>query len=446
MLREGETWREISYEEAYAIIAEKVKAKDAEKTAVFGGARLTNEEQYLVQKLAREAIGTKNIGNFHYLGRAKGYRDNSIANTPFKEIEGASKIIIIGAELINDHDYVGYLVNHARTYKSVPVEFISTNEHTNMLHKVDSELKIKDYYAFVQAANHYLLANEKQNELFINGRTNGFEDYKASILAKDFAALCEAAGVEEEAMRKWAEGYNIEMNAILIFSEHYISGACSRELFNLAMISGKLGKTSNGVIPLKTKNNAQGLFDMGVFPCLKPGTIFDDSVTPGMMLKKLKGSAFDNMFIFGEDPVGTAIDQEEVRDWIMNTNFIVVQDYQMTETAEVANILLPASFPIESDGSFTNTQKVLQQFSKAWEPSVEQTNYEQLINLAKLFDVNGLETVSDVFLEIVRKLSQSENKDYEFTITKEDNYNMLFNHGCDSLMMRIDQEFENQLQ
>ena len=96
-------------------VEEKIKSVDASKTAVFAGSRLTNEEQYLVQKFAREAIGTQSIGNFHYLGREKGYLENSIANTSFNQIKDASKIVLFGAELINDHDYVGYLVNLART-------------------------------------------------------------------------------------------------------------------------------------------------------------------------------------------------------------------------------------------------------------------------------------------------------------------------------------------
>lgn len=442
MIREEDTWKEISFEDAYALIAKKIKEDEAEKTVLFAGARLTNEELYLVQKFGREAIGTPHIGNFHYLGRAKGYKDNAIANTPFNQISEASKIILFGAELINDHDYVGYLVNKARTNNEIPVEFISANENTNMLHKTDSGFRIFDYYAFVQAANYYLLSEGKQNQLFLDDRTNGFDAYKEEILGKDFQSLCRHAGVDDEVVKSWADAYNNEMNAILIFSENQISGACSRELYNLAMITGKLGKTANGLMPLKTKNNAQGLFDMGVFPCLKPGAVFDSSVTPGMLLQKVKESAFSNMLIFGEDPVGTATEKEEMKGWIESAKFLVVQDYQMTETAELANLILPASFPIESDGSFTNTQRVLQQFSKGWNSTIEHANFEQLMNMSKRFDVKGFDSVQDVFMEIVTHLPQEENKTYEFTITDKDNDNVYFQHGCDSLMMRIDQEMD----
>ena len=132
-----------------------------------------------------------------------------------------------------------------------------------MKNKVDDVTVIKDYYYFIRAVNHYLLSKGLENKMFIDDNCEGFEEYKRKLLFKDFKSLVEKGAWTEEHVVRFAEEFNNEMNAILVFSEKEVSGNTSLEIFNLAMITGKLGKTSNGLISLKEKNNSQGLFDMG---------------------------------------------------------------------------------------------------------------------------------------------------------------------------------------
>jgi anaerobic selenocysteine-containing dehydrogenase len=120
----------------------------------------------------------------------------------------------------------------------------------------------------------------------------------------------------------------------------------------------------------------------------------------------------------------------------------VAQDYFETETTKMADLVLPASFPVEMDGSFTNTQKVLQQFTAQMPAAIEQVGLQQLIELGKQFGLNGLDTAQDVFMEFVGQLPQEEKSKYEFHIGDEDSPLRNFNYGADSIMMRFDEEFK----
>jgi len=440
MLRKGDKFEEISFDEALKIVTDKVKAA-AEKTAVFAGARLSNEELYLLQKWVRKGLGTNNVSNFHYLGRGAGYLIDSFKNVPFDDLYKASKIYIVGAELIDDHDYAGFVVNNARIRNNIPVEMVSTNTDTNMKHKIDSFVEIKDYFAFAKAVNHYILANNLQNDFYLKDNNKGFEEYKKALLAEDFAALAAAAGLSEKEIATWADEYINQQNTVIVFSEKYIDANTAYELYNMASITGKLGKTASGVMPLKEKNNSQGLFDMGAFENVAPGRKTIDTDTD--IEKALNEGAFENILIFGEDPVGTAIDTEKAKAWLQKAGFVMVQDYFMTPRAQMADLILPGSFHTEYDGSFTNTQQMILQFEKQFEPKVELTNVEQLLKLGKEFGLNGLNDVADVHSEALAEVSKAAGFEFEFVYHSNAGNKRYFNYGCDSLMKYFDDEFEN---
>jgi formate dehydrogenase major subunit len=115
-------YKEISFKEAYKLMKEKITDTASKKNAFFAGARLTNEEQYLVKKLAVEAANSTNIGSFHYMGRGNAYGMNSFKNVPFDQIRDANKIYILGAELNYDDQFVSYIVNNTKSKRNIPVE------------------------------------------------------------------------------------------------------------------------------------------------------------------------------------------------------------------------------------------------------------------------------------------------------------------------------------
>jgi len=460
MLKVNGEFQAISFEEALSLIKEKITSVNPDENAFFAGARLSNEEMYLVQKLARAAAKTNNIAGFHYLGRGNAYRLNCELNVPMGNIREASKIFLMGTEINKDHAVTGFLVQNTRHLKRIPVSLITVKENNSMKHKVDEVVKIGSYYYFIKTVNHFLLTNGMENSLFLNDRTTGFEDYKTALLKENYERLVKLSGISgKEMIAQFAEDYNKQMNAVLIFSEKEISSAASTELFILAMITGKLGKTANGIISLKEKNNSQGLFDMGITPDAGPGGQSlrnpdfrqllkekwqTDTLPKDIpdLLKLLTGNAIRNLFIFGEDPVGCAT-VENPKEWIRNADFVMVQDYFMTATALEADLVMPATFPAETGGSYTNAQKVIQEFDALMKPKTEMTSLGQLSAMLEKFGFATLASPKDVFMEFISLLPQKkDHSKLSFHATGEDDFTRIFDHGCDSVVKRFEEEFE----
>jgi len=162
--------------------------------------------------------------------------------------------------------------------------------------------------------------------------------------------------------------------------------------------------------------------------------------------KLLIAHQLKNVFIFGEDPIGCAINRPEVETWFEKLDFVVVQDYFLTETAKTANLVLPASLPFEIGGSFTNTQKHIIKFEKEMESATEKTSPQQLIDLMGKFGVNGISDMEGALWEaftLFPPATNPENKKYRLHFTEHDNFNRMFGHGCDIVNKRFDDEFEN---
>ncbi len=463
MLKMNGKFQAICFETAFSLIREKITWVKPDENAFFAGARLSNEEMYLVQKFARAAVKTNNISSFHYLGRGEAYRSNCEFNVPMADISDASKIYLLGTEINSDHAVTGFMVHNAHHLKKVPVSLITAKEKNSMEHKVDEVLKVGSYSYFIKAVNHHILANGMENRLFLDDRTGGFEKYKASLLKEDFDNLVKLSGIPgKEIITRFAEDYNNQLNAIIIFSEKEISSVASAELVILAMITGKLGKTANGIIALKEKNNSQGLFDMGITPEKGPG---GQSIKDPVFLKLLEekwqtrslptaihdiskllsGKLIRNLFIFGEDPIGCASTSSPAK-WIKNADFVMVQDYFMTPTAAEANLVMPASFPAETGGTFTNAQKVIQEFDALMKPKTGVTNLVQLAGIFKKFGFEIPGSSKDVFMEFISLLPR--NKDHgklPFPATDKKESSRIFDYGCDAVVKRFEEEFNHAL-
>jgi formate dehydrogenase major subunit len=461
LLKRNGKFEEIGFNEAFKIIHDKIKAVKPEQNAFYGGARLTNEELYLVQKLARNAAGSPHVNSFYFLHGDDGYIMNSLATAPFEELRLTTRIYVMGAELNTDNAVAGFMVNNARVMRNVPVELITEQKKSSMEHKVDKVIRVKSYYHFIKAVNYYLLNQGLENRLFINDNCDGFNVYKEKMLKESYDTLIKKSGSTREVIEAFAKEYNIEMNAILLYSEKETGPNTSYELFNLATITGKLNKTANGLIAIKEKNNTHGVLDMGVCSTLGVGCLplNDQGLTERMKevwkvkeivempvkrhLDILNEGGIKNFFIFGEDPVGCAIDKEKVKKWFGDDSFVMVQDYFMSETAASADLILPASFPTESGGSFTNTQRVIQEFQPVFKAQTELLSYEQIIAIMKQFGVNGLNSLEDIAVEAFSLLPVADNEErYSFKYTDEESkiYRM-FDHGADLLTKIYNEEF-----
>mgnify|MGYP001805888548 CR=1 FL=1 len=458
LLRHEGGFKEISFEEALHLMVNRINAVKPIENAFTGGARLTNEELYLIQKLARGGVKTPNVNSFHYMGRGKGYLHTAEFNVPFNDLPQARNFFVLGCELTMDHPVISFIVNAAHYTHKAPINLITIEENA-LEHKASTTTKIKSYYHFVKAANHYLISQGLQNELFINTLMSGFDNYKQNILAEDYAALLAKAGVTATELEAFANGYNDAMNAVLIFSEKQVSGATAIELANLSAITGKTGKTAMGLVALKECCNSQGIIDNGIRVNSGPGLqeltdrnfveklekawgVSGIPAPAGCTKTRLEDGVISNLFVFGEDPIGCAIDKERIMGWFGNLQFTVVMDYFMTETAQQADLVLPASFPFELGGSFSNTQKNIQTFQAGLKPKPAMTSYAMLLALHERFGLATAQTPEEIFLEFAALLPGKHCEQLSFEYTSTDDGARLFYAGADGLLKRFDDEFE----
>jgi formate dehydrogenase major subunit len=451
---------QITWDEAYDLIAERKSNVEADANIFAVSPRMSNEEIYLAQKLARAAFKTNNIISFANYGKTAALDKITEFNMPISDIHKADKVILIGDNIAISHPVASYKIYNSYHLNKLDVELICLEGENNLDHKYDSKLEIKSHYHFFRAVNHYLLHSGLQNELFINSRTENFDDYKQVLLAENYDDLIQKSGVSSKVVKDFAVAYNLESDAIIVFAEKNVSEGAALEIKNACLITGKLGKNGSGLIALKDKNNSQGLIDMGARVDLGiTNNDFESSISKMKSIwnisdvnskqndafELLFNSQISNLFIFGEDPVGSANDREKYSSLVENTDFVVVQDYFMTDTAELADLILPATFNLEEDGSYTNTSKFIQFFSKKFKSNISKGTINQFIDLLLKFGVNGLEDVNDVKSEIISFFDFSDEEKLKFNSSQNHDLIDEFKYSCDVLEKIFDEKFYSEL-
>lgn len=452
LLKNGTGFIPVGWDEAFNILHNKIINGNSGEKAFFAGARLTNEEQFLIMKLCRAGAYTNEIGSFHYLGRGTGYTRLSRANIPFAELVEAKKVFIIGAEVFRDNPVAGHLIFENQEKYNIPVKLVTNTGNSELIDLAIDSLIIRSYFHFVRAINHYLVAHELEDTTYISNLVDNFDDYRKDLLSISFAELCSEAGITEETAASFAMEFRDEAHAVIVFSENELSGHSCGEIFNLGLLTGKHGRTGAGLMLLKENNNTHGLHDMGVMWNLGPGaTPWDDpfqrstveftwrsNTLPterGYTLHKFRETGYESVFVFGEDPVGCAINPADVNEMLSKSGFLMVQDYFLTPTAKMADLVLPASFPYETGGTFTNSQRVIQKVNKRVSSPLEYDSWKQLEELLNRCGYDRYETIDDITFEIASLLPKfCTSSKLLFRINHEDNYNPLFRAGCDAFM------------
>lgn len=451
LLRTEDGFRNITWGETFSILHDKITEQIPDEKAFFAGARLTNEEQYLVMKLSRACAYSNNIGSFHYLGRGTNYTKLSRANIPFAELIESKKICIIGAELFRDNPVAGDFIFKFSELNNIQLQLVTDKEDSELIDHIEDRLVIKSYFHFIKAVNYYIVKNELEDREYIKNLVENFTHYKEQLLALDFTGLCKEAGVDEDIVKQFAGSFRDESHAVIVFSESQLSSHACGEIFNLALLTGKHGRTGAGLLLLKENNNSHGLHDTGCMWNLGPGaTPWDDPFQRstaqfiwgskdlpserGCSLHKLRETGYKSVFIFGEDPVGCAVNPDEMRELLGKSSFIAVQDYIMTPTAEMANLILPASFPYETGGTFTNCQRVIQKVDRRLPSPLEYNTWDQLNELISMSGYPKIETIDDVTFELASLLPKfCTSSKLLFRMNTDDNLNPMFNWGCDVL-------------
>ncbi len=351
---------EISFEEAYQIIADKMTAN----SAFFVSPRHTTEELALIKKLACDVVKTNNIGSLQYPNGVNGYSKNYVNNVPLSDITKAKMIYTFGVDMATDSPVVGYMMNKVHCDKQVPIYSYSTKENYISGYKCNEVVKILSYLDFIKAANFFLV---KDNVVRLYDENKQILE---DIGHYDIDSLVKNSGIQEGIIKQFANEFFKSSNAILVYNEKEICGECCLEIHKLALLAGKTGEDGNGIISLKTYNNSQGMMNLQMCNDVSSFTSRDE---------------INSVFFFDED-ISEKNMNDNISSIVEKSDFVMAQICYTTKKMDFIDLIMPASFAIELEGHYTNTQCITQVIKPVLPSGIKDDNIEQLKQIIKIKD------------------------------------------------------------
>ena len=314
------------------------------------------------------------------------------ATNSIEEIRSADVILIIGSNTSGQHPLVYARVADAK--KNRNAKLIVVDPRTTPVAKLaDVHLPVRPggNLALINAMMHVILAEGLENRAFITERTEAFEALKASLETTTPEWAAPLTGLDPEAIRAAARLYAAGPDSAILYCMGVTQQTTGTEscaaLANLVMLCGMIGRSSTGLIPLRGQNNVQGSCDMGALPESLPGYVragtelAEQRFTPvwgpfanarGRKLTEvmhdIQEGRIKALYVMGENPMLSDPDTSSVAKALRNLDLLVVQDIFMTQTAELAHVVLPAASYLEKDGTFTNTERRVQRVRTVLQP------------------------------------------------------------------------------
>ena len=373
----------------------------------FASPKLTNEELYLLQKFVRAGLKTNNIGSFSNLvnGAGQDALDSmfglTVSTATMDDLEKADVIMVINADPSEDN-LIAELKIKAALKRGTKVVTVTSSEIPLVKFSdlwIDSKRGTNT--ALINGICKAILENGSEDTSFIKKRTEGYEAFKTSMGPFDIGSVSEITGVRTEKLERLFELVaNPKAKVAVVYSVDSLWEKSKNDLKaigNLMMLSGRIGKPGNGIIILRDFANSQGLLDMGVDPAYLPGYVRPGDTARVGALEKLWGVPLQDIFkpvnlkdamerdqikgliVFGEDPLFATSNLKLTS----GAEFMVVVDSFMTATAQEADVVLPASLPIETEGTFTACDRRVQATAKVFEPGAGMENWQILSALAE---------------------------------------------------------------
>lgn len=310
-----------------------------------------------------------------------------------KEVAGADFILAMGTNTTEAHPIIGVQIKKAvRNGATLAVVDPRKTELAELAH-CHLQINSGSDIALLNGMANVIIAEEIWNKEFVRERTEEFEGLKEMVAKYTPDYVESITGIPEETIKAVARGYAQAKNATILYTMGITQHICGTHnvfaVANLAMLCGQIGKESSGVNPLRGQNNVQGACDMGALPTVFTGYqpvaseenrtkfasawgVQDLPAKPGLTVGELLDAAgqgqIKGMYIMGENPVLSDPDASHVAHALEKLDFLVVQDIFLTETAALADVVLPAASFAEKDGTFSNTERRVQRVRKAIEP------------------------------------------------------------------------------
>lgn len=444
LIRFGDELTEATWDEALDTAAEQiatiVQKHGPDAVGVIGSGKITNEEAYLVQKLARAAIGTNNVdfpsGQLYHQPTIRALRraiGTPAMTMPIADLENAGCILVVGSNTMETQPVLFFKIQKAVRRGARLILLDPRETPVARFAAVWLQLKPGTDVAAINGMIRVILDEQLVDRSFVEQSCEGFSELAAQVAEHSAEGYAAQAGIPVDDLRKaahlFATGgadprYPIPESwfGLLVTpgqrpgSSHsaivYAGGLVHhpnaedgvQALANLALITGMIGKVGAGLCPLADQNNSQGASDLGVLPDFWPGyrpvgqpDVADRlrqvwGVAPplspgrhlGEMLEGARTGAIKALLIVGANPAGALPGGAEIEAALERLTFLAVSDVFPTQTTRLADVVFAAAAPAEKDGSFTNLERRVQRVRAAMPPSgVSRPDWSILAELAR---------------------------------------------------------------
>src|SRR5215467_9463999 len=396
-----DVFREATWDEAIALAAgglRTIRDTHGKKSlAGFGSAKGTNEEAYLFQKLVRTGFGSNNVDHCTRLCHAssvaalmEGINSGAVSNQ-VRDADKAEVIFVIGANPTVNHPVAAtWMKNAAKAGAKLIVadpRISDLSRHATYTLQFNPDTDV----ALLNAMLHVIVTEGLVNESFICDRTSGYEALAENVKGFSPEKMAPICGIDAQTIREVARLYATSKGSMIFWgmgiSQHVHGTDNARCLIALALSTGQIGKPGSGLHPLRGQNNVQGASDSGLIPMFYPdyqrvgapearqrfeklwGVELDPN--PGLTVVEIMNAAkkgeIRGMYVMGENPAMSDPDVDHAREAMAQLEHLVVQDIFLTETAYLADVILPATAWPEKTGTVTNTDRMVQLGRKALE-------------------------------------------------------------------------------
>jgi len=441
LIKSKGVFKECSWDEALGFVSKKLleirNKYGPDSLAFLSSAKASNEENFLMMKLSRAVFKTNNIDHCARLchastvvGLASTFGSGAMTNS-ISEFEEAELFLVTGSDTTEQHPLIGSRIINAVKDKGAKLILVDPRKielakYATIYMRQDNGTDV----AWIDGMMNVIIREGLYDQKYVEERTENFEGLKETV--KEYTPECveNITKIPADLLVRAARLYAKSKKAMIVYSmgitQHTTGVDNVKSLANLAMLTGHVGFASTGVNPLRGQNNVQGACDVGALPNVFSGyqKVDDDTARnqfekiwgvdgltakPGLtvteIFKKAREGQVKGLYIMGENPVISDPDSSHVRESLENLEFLVVNELFLSDTAQYADVILPAGSFAEKDGTFTNTERRVERIHKAIEPVGEaRADWEIICEIAARCGYKGMSYShpSEIMDEIAR--------------------------------------------
>ena len=399
LIRRAGDLQPATWDEALDLVADKF-VEHRGHFGAFSSAKATNEDNYLIQKFVRLLMGTNNIDHCTRLCHSPSVEamlaqlGSGATSNSYTDYEDAGCVFIVGSDTSSNHPVIASRIRRAVDERGVQL-IVLNPKRIEMCDQTD--LWLRQYpgtdVAVLNGMANVILNEGLEDASFIESRTEEFAAWRASVEGYSPEHVEQLSGVPADLLRRAARLYANpgRGGSCLVWgmgvTQHTNGLGNATALLNLALLTGQVGREGNGVSPLRGQNNVQGAGDAGCIPDALPGyqrytdvvlarfgeawggeLPSDEGLRATDMVESIVQGTVRCMYVVGENPALTDPNLAHANELLAKLDFLVVQDIFMHETAELADVVLPAASFAEKEGTFTNSERRVQRVRQAIPP------------------------------------------------------------------------------